>query len=245
MGQEHGSYVSISFSQIHTRTLQAEATAHCRGLRQGILSPLQSKLLHSFCVTFLALVVKSDPFPVCVRRKKKARERETQRRRHRETHTEEREGPRGVTRESLRPTVRESRGVAGGESQYSEDQISGAGASTSGHLSLLRVGPDNKLHFHGGAAAAVRGTLRSMKTLHSAPDESKRFWSSCGSCGCGKGPCLPEALSSCAWRESLLAQDAWSPLAWSGALRNFLRRGGHMDREGLQVANRRGQLSLG
>lgn len=153
MGQEHGSYVSISFSQIHTRTLQAEATAHCRGLRQGILSPLQSKLLHSFCVTFLALVVKSDPFPVCVRRKKKP-EKEKHKDGGTEKHTQKRERvPGGVTRESLRPTVRESRGVAGGESQYSEDQISGAGASTSGHLSLLRVGPDNKLHFHGGAAA--------------------------------------------------------------------------------------------
>lgn len=94
MGQEHGSYVSISFSQIHTRTLQAEATAHCRGLRQGILSPLQSKLLHSFCVTFLALVVKSDPFPVCVRRKKSQRKRNTKTAAQRNTHRRER-GSRG------------------------------------------------------------------------------------------------------------------------------------------------------
>lgn len=32
-----------------------------------------------------------------------------------------------------------------------------------------------------------------------------------------------------------LAQDACSPLAWPGALRNFLRRGGHLAGEGLQV----------
>lgn len=94
MGQEHGSYVSISFSQIHTRTLQAEATAHCRGLRQGTLSPLQSKLLHSFCVTFLALVVKSDPFPVCVRRKKSQRKRNTKTAAQRNTHRSDR-GSRG------------------------------------------------------------------------------------------------------------------------------------------------------
>lgn len=56
--------------------------------------------------------------------------------------------------------------------------MTGAGAGTNGNLSLLRVEPDNKLHFHGGVAAAVRRTLRAMKTLHSGPAESERFWSS-------------------------------------------------------------------
>lgn len=82
---------------------------------------MQSKLLHSFCVTFLALVVKSDPFPVCVRRKKKEK---TQRQWHRETQRRERVVGGGVSGESLRPTARESLGVAGGENLYSENQIS-------------------------------------------------------------------------------------------------------------------------
>lgn len=100
--QEHGSYVSISSSQIHTRfsTLQAKAAAHCRGLRQGFPSPLQSKLLHSFLCDIFGIGCEERPLHCVYTKGEKARERETQRQWNRETYTEERERVPGGSPES-------------------------------------------------------------------------------------------------------------------------------------------------
>lgn len=161
--------------------LAGKSSCSLQGTSPAAPQSFAKQVVALFLCDIFGIDCEERPLPcVCKKEKKKDRERKTQRHWHRETHTEERKGRgRGFSGESLRPTARESRGVAGGESLHSEDQISGSGAGTNGHLSLLRAGPDNKMHFHGGAAAAVRGTLRAMKTPHSAPVESERFWSSC------------------------------------------------------------------
>lgn len=110
-------------------------------------------------MTFLALAVKSEPFPVCGIGEKR-------RERHKDSVTERRTqriGSRGrdVTGVSLRPTARESHRrrlepVFKGPNEWRWSQNP---KERKEHLILLQAEPDNKLYFHGGAVAAAGGTL--------------------------------------------------------------------------------------
>lgn len=176
--------------------------------------------------------------------------KKTEKERHKDSGTErrtQRTGSRGggVTGESLRPTARESR-VAGGQSLSSKDQMSGAGAGRSERLSLLQAGPDNKLHFHGGAAAAAGGTLMvprgddedlAFRThgRQAVPDfmMPPRSWEGAA---VARMP-APETLSACARRVPCWPRMPAHPLPGLERCGIFcLRRGGHMDGKGLQVA---------
>lgn len=111
-------------------------------------------------MTFLALAVKSDPFPVCGIGKK---DRETQRQCHGEMHTEDRVPGNWChwsVSEANCPQIAESHRrrlepVFKGPNEWHWSR----NRERNEHLFLLQAGPDNKLYFHGGVAAVAGGTL--------------------------------------------------------------------------------------
>lgn len=132
--------------------------------------------------------------------------------------------------------------------------MSGAGAGRSERLSLLQAGPDNKLHFHGGAAAAAGGTLMvprgddedlAFRThgRQAVPDfmMPPRSWEGAA---VARVP-APETLSACARRVPCWPRMPAHPFPGLERCGIFcLRRGGHTDGEGVAGGKARRTGSL-
>lgn len=190
------------------------------------------------------------PLPRVWNREKRQRER------HKDSVTEKRtqrigSRGRGVTGVSLRPTARES------HRRRLEPVFKGPNEwrwSRNRERNELQAGPDNKLYFHGGVAAAAGGTLmvpRGDEDLAFRTGEGEQFPSSCCLRGHGKGRPSVSARSRDAEFQcqagALLALDVSSPLAWPGTLRIFFflsENGRAYGREGVAGGKARRTCSL-